>query len=451
MLEVRDADAVPDVDRVAEAGILDHREHALRERPGGDAGPQRAGGVVERPPRDGIQARVARARRPQRPAEARVAPVAGQAGDEVADDRIARGRPRREFGLAPVPGGAGILGVWYWAIPAAATQVDEAWAFIRWIASRAANAERVGRGGSPVRTSTMTDPRVWERGYGRDYYEAVNAIHRKARPLVSGPNAEEAIRSLGEAVHGTITGEMGVDDAIARAARQVAELLGAQGLAGRLVTEHREELGGCANRERPGEPEDVPVAGHQDRALRLGQCDEIVVAGVRRATWCGNRIVCEVAARPQQLDELGGLCRRDTAAKLRVAERAFELDDHQIGHDELERARTPPRDDLRRHAPGRQDGGDQDVRVEDGAHSALRRACLVLRFDGQLVRLVRREIVAGPEAVQKVEAELAPECVLDDLAVALPTARGADLDGAKDAFVDGERRSHLCHNHIIAS
>jgi hypothetical protein len=37
------------------------------------------------------------ARRPQRPAEARVAPVAGQAGDQVADDRIAlleRPRPR---------------------------------------------------------------------------------------------------------------------------------------------------------------------------------------------------------------------------------------------------------------------------------------------------------------------------------------------------------------------
>ncbi|MGH3073582.1 MAG: ABC transporter substrate-binding protein [Gaiellales bacterium] len=131
-----------------------------------------------------------------------------------------------KFGLAPVPGGAGILGVWYWAIPAAASQVDHAWAFIRWIASKAANTERVGRGGSPVRTSTMTDPRVWERGYGREYYEAVNAIHQGARPLVSGPNAEEAIRSLGEAVHGTITGQIGVDDAVTGAARQIAELLG---------------------------------------------------------------------------------------------------------------------------------------------------------------------------------------------------------------------------------
>ena len=130
-----------------------------------------------------------------------------------------------KFGLAPVPGGAGILGVWYWAIPAAASQVDEAWAFIRWIASKAANVERVGRGGSPVRTSTMTDPRVWERGYGRAYYEAVEAIHQRARPLVSGPNAEEAIRRLGEAVHATVTGQAGVNDAVSEAAADVAELL----------------------------------------------------------------------------------------------------------------------------------------------------------------------------------------------------------------------------------
>jgi multiple sugar transport system substrate-binding protein len=130
-----------------------------------------------------------------------------------------------KFGLAPVPGGAGILGVWYWAIPAAASQVDEAWTFIRWIASKAANAERVSRGGSPVRTSTMTNPRVWERGYGRDYYEAVDAIHQRARPLISGPNAEEAIRRIGEAVHATVTGQAGVDDAVSGAAADVAKLV----------------------------------------------------------------------------------------------------------------------------------------------------------------------------------------------------------------------------------
>ena len=130
-----------------------------------------------------------------------------------------------KFGLAPVPGGAGILGVWYWAIPAAARQVDEAWTFISWIASKAANAERVGRGGSPVRMSTMRDPRVWEHGYGRDYYEAVEAIHQRARPLISGPNAEDAIRRIGEAVHATVTGQTGMDDAVSAAAADVAELL----------------------------------------------------------------------------------------------------------------------------------------------------------------------------------------------------------------------------------
>ena len=69
---------------------------------------------------------------------------------------------------------------------------------IRWIASKAANAERVSRGGSPVRTSTMTNPRVWEarvrprllRGGGR---------HPPAgpAPLISGPNTER--RSAGSA------------------------------------------------------------------------------------------------------------------------------------------------------------------------------------------------------------------------------------------------------------
>jgi len=66
---------------------------------------------------------------------------------------------------------------------------------------------------------------VWERGYGRAYYEAVEAIHQRARPLVSGPNAEEAIRRLGEAVHATVTGQAGVNDAVSEAAADVAELL----------------------------------------------------------------------------------------------------------------------------------------------------------------------------------------------------------------------------------
>jgi ABC-type glycerol-3-phosphate transport system substrate-binding protein len=132
------------------------------------------------------------------------------------------------YRLAEIPGGTGILGVWYWAIPAAANpaQAEAAWTFISWIASRAANVERVARGGSPVRTSTMRDPQVWERAFGRDYYETVGRMHESARPLMHGANAEEATRVIGAAVHDVVTGARDVDTAVTQAAAGVAELLG---------------------------------------------------------------------------------------------------------------------------------------------------------------------------------------------------------------------------------
>jgi multiple sugar transport system substrate-binding protein len=131
------------------------------------------------------------------------------------------------FKLAAVPGGTGVLGVWYWAITAAADpeQARAAWTFISWIASHRANAERVAAGGSPVRTSTMRDPEIWHRGYGRQYYETVQAMHESARPLMNGPNAEEATRVIGQAVHDVITGTRGADAAVSDAAAEVTDLL----------------------------------------------------------------------------------------------------------------------------------------------------------------------------------------------------------------------------------
>lgn len=133
------------------------------------------------------------------------------------------------FRLAEIPGGIGILGVWFWAIPVAVdeAQADAAWRFISWIASKSANAERVARGGSPVRTSTMTDPDVWQRGCGREYYEVVERMHRRARPLLRGANAEEATRVIGAAVHDVAAGERDVEPALAEARTRVAELLAA--------------------------------------------------------------------------------------------------------------------------------------------------------------------------------------------------------------------------------
>lgn len=132
------------------------------------------------------------------------------------------------FALAEIPGGVGILGVWYWAIPRSAdpAQAEAAWTFIAWIASRQANGERVARGGSPVRASTMADPEVWRRGSGRAYYETIERMHRAARPLMHGANAEQATLAIGQAVHDVVAGARGVDQAISEAGAEVATLLG---------------------------------------------------------------------------------------------------------------------------------------------------------------------------------------------------------------------------------
>jgi hypothetical protein len=108
MLEVRDADAVAHVDRVMEAGALDHAQHAGGERAGRDPRPQRLGGVVERAPGGRVELGVPSIRRADRPAEARVAPLAGEPGDEVTDHRgagreHAQARPAHHLGRSLDP------------------------------------------------------------------------------------------------------------------------------------------------------------------------------------------------------------------------------------------------------------------------------------------------------------------------------------------------------------
>jgi hypothetical protein len=71
----------------------------------------------------------------------------------------------------------------------------------------------------------MADPQVWERGYGRDYYTAVERMHRRARPLLRGRNAEEATRVIGAAVHDVAAGRRDGAAALAEADERVRELL----------------------------------------------------------------------------------------------------------------------------------------------------------------------------------------------------------------------------------
>jgi len=57
----------------------------------------------------------------------------------------------------------------------------------------------------------------------------------------------------------------------------------------------------------------------------------------------------------------------------------------------------------------------------------------------------------GPEFVKQVNAEIAPERLLDHLALALAAAGGSVLDGAENVVIDRERSTDLRHRRIIAS
>jgi ABC-type glycerol-3-phosphate transport system substrate-binding protein len=127
------------------------------------------------------------------------------------------------FALAQVPGGVPVLGVWHWGIPPSAPNPEAAWTFVSWIASADRERERVIRGGAPVRTSAMRDPEVWAGGYGQAYYLTVLEILENARQLAEGPGAEWVLIGVGEELHGAVSGERTVDDAIRKAAARARE------------------------------------------------------------------------------------------------------------------------------------------------------------------------------------------------------------------------------------
>src|ERR1019366_3181843 len=92
--------------------------------------------------------------------------------------------------------------------------------------------------------------------------------------------------------------------------------------------------------------------------------------------------------------ELGRLFGRDASAQLRVGERAFQLGEQGLRDDELELPGGPASDDLPRRSAAREQGGYEDVRVEDGAHSAPAAPRRVLGLDSECERLFLAEVVA---------------------------------------------------------
>ena len=64
-------------------------------------------------------------------------------------------------------------------------------------------------------------------------------------------------------------------------------------------------------------------------------------------------------------------------------------------------------------------------------------ASRLLSFDGEVHRFIFGHVVAGPESIEQIESEVAADCLLDHLALALSRTRGAYLHRAEDLFIDG--------------
>lgn len=75
----------------------------------------------------------------------------------------------------------------------------------------------------------------------------------------------------------------------------------------------------------------------------------------------------------------------------------------------------------------------------------------MLRLDCEPQRTLLAEIVALPQTLEQIEAELPPKRFLDHFAVAFTRACAPNLDRAQDFLVDGQRGSHLGHIRIISS
>jgi len=131
-----------------------------------------------------------------------------------------------KFSFYEVPGGKAVLGAWYWSIPHNAADIEASWRFISWVTSKAVEKERVILGGAPVRMSVLTDPEVWEKGYGKQYYLTLVKILEDAEPLVRGLHAEEVIETIGLEMNNAAAGIKTVDQALDDAAKAVAEILG---------------------------------------------------------------------------------------------------------------------------------------------------------------------------------------------------------------------------------
>lgn len=120
-----------------------------------------------------------------------------------------------------VPGGAGLLGGWGWAIPKSSANPDAAWEFIQWVESFPIAKQRALMGGSPTRSDVFKDPEVLAK---YTYYDEVEKIVAEAVMFPILSRAPQVVEVLGIAISETTAGNITPEAALNTAEAQLAEL-----------------------------------------------------------------------------------------------------------------------------------------------------------------------------------------------------------------------------------
>ena len=121
------------------------------------------------------------------------------------------------------------------------------------------------------------------------------------------------------------------------------------------LRERVEERARCEDGKLAREREEVLVAGDEDRSLRFGEGEEVVVAWVGGTTHGRFWVGCGPRRLPWKLDEREGLVFYDALPDLRVRESPPKLGEERVRDDELELAGQPARDDQRRRSASGKD------------------------------------------------------------------------------------------------
>jgi multiple sugar transport system substrate-binding protein len=111
-----------------------------------------------------------------------------------------------KIGLARIPGQAGVMAAWGWAIPTASPKQKEAWELLQYLASYPISLKRALMGSEPVRPAVYENPEVlakWPEY--KEHYQI--ALHSKIEPISTRTIAAQEALSLDlyEATSGKIS------------------------------------------------------------------------------------------------------------------------------------------------------------------------------------------------------------------------------------------------------